>query len=194
MKSLSVIEEHLRRFMLMVGLGLVAFGLGSSLALSLAMRWGEAFVEGSSALRYVIAFVVENVWVTAVLPALAFVAARFLSLPPWRTALVSVFSGLAVLVVLQFVTTGFENDSEDFRRWGARVLGGALGAWMTQRAVRLATSRSEATQKVTTQKAGARKADYEAFLAQASGGESAAPSVSTTSGSSSATPEPPEQK
>jgi hypothetical protein len=98
-------------------------------------------------------------------------------------------------LVLQFVTTGFDSDRLDLNRWATRVLGAALGIWITQRAVRLATFRNETTQEAASQESLGRKADYEAFLAQASVGEQRpAPSDLTTSGTGDVTPAAREQK
>ncbi|HSP80044.1 MAG TPA: hypothetical protein VLQ93_16055, partial [Myxococcaceae bacterium] len=85
---LSPLRARVRRLQFTVGLGFLALVVGSMLSVALTLRLSVR-VQALPFwfLRFVIAVVLENLWVLVLLPVLCYGAARAIALRPLSTAL-----------------------------------------------------------------------------------------------------------
>jgi hypothetical protein len=104
LKPLAAAETATRRVLLLVGFGFVAWSAGTIFCGSVAQRLAARF--DSPALAVVLTPLVHGGWALLVLPAIGYIAGRFLELKPWPTAAVSALTGFGFQMALDFVSSG----------------------------------------------------------------------------------------
>ncbi|SET62595.1 hypothetical protein [Stigmatella erecta] len=189
---LEPLRVRLRRFQFILGLGFLSLMAGSMVSVSLAYRLSTRVEDLPGELpRLLIGIVLQNLWVLAALPLLAYGAARILELKPLSTALGAALSGEFFVLSLDFVRDGLEGLWDGWVGAALRLLAFALGVFLSYRAVvsgRAASARAAAAAQA---RAEARKAEYAEFLREAekAGERSEAPREPP----GEATPPPPER-
>jgi len=166
---LEPLRVRVRRLQFIVGLGLLALMMGSVLSGALAMRLTDRVgALPFELLRFILALVLEKLWVLTVLPLLCYGAARVIELRPWSTALGAALTGQVFVVALELVRGGTEG-------WGER--GGwftalewsvlAVGVVLSQRAVVRGRAAALEQEEQMRQQAAARQEEYAGFLQEA---------------------------
>ncbi len=163
-------EAGSRQVVIQIGLGVVAFILGSILSVGAAARIGERLgpIESDWG-TLVFRWLFERLWLVAVLPAFGYVMGRFTESTPSRFALTAAISGETFSVLLVTAINGFDYLLEDTAGLIARGVTLFLGMVITARAVKLGRDASGEAQVEADVIAEARKAEYAAFLAAAEG-------------------------
>lgn len=163
---LEPLRVRIRRFQFIVGMGFLSLVLGAMLSVWLMLRLKSVLgAVPSEFLRFVVAVVLQDLWVLAVLPALCYASARVVPLRPWSTAVGSAGTGGVFVVALSFVSDGADVLTKG---WGlasalrlASFVGGILlSAW----AIRAARAAAERGSSVAQAKAVARQSEYDEFL------------------------------
>src|SRR5436190_24167909 len=108
MKPLAAAETAVRRLLLMIGFGFVAFVGGSILGSALQQRLLGRLEDSNVAVQTAILFLIQGAWVLFALPALGWIAGRFLEMKPWPTGIIGAATGLMFQLALQYVSTGSE--------------------------------------------------------------------------------------
>ena len=166
-RPLAALEAKARQLMMMVGFGFIAYTGGTILSVALMERLKVRLVAANSGLLNLAAVIlVGQLWILFVLPALIHLAARFLELPLWRTAIVGALTGTLFNAAVRFVSSGLEQTFSDPLQnavWlGTVVSGTVFAVW----AGRQGRAWAEARQKIAEQDALARKGQYDQFLAE----------------------------
>nr|WP_274622664.1 hypothetical protein [Myxococcus fulvus] len=162
---------RIRRFQFIVGLGFIALVAGSTLSVSLTLRLSQRVQSLSfGPLKILIAVLLENLWVLAVLPALCYGAGRVMELRPWKTAAGAAVSGATFVLALGFVQGGA--DALWLGGLGSvlNVLAFAGGVVLSARALKLGRDAAAKQTEKTQAKSEARKSEYDEFLRAAEQG------------------------
>ncbi|SEL63357.1 hypothetical protein SAMN05444354_107172 [Stigmatella aurantiaca] len=189
---LEPLRVRIRRFQFILGLGFLSLMAGSMVSVSLAYRLSTRIEDLPGELpRLLIGIALQNLWVLAALPLLAYGAARILELKPLSTALGAALSGEFFVLSLDFVRDGLEGLWDGWVGAVLRLLAFALGVFLSYRAVVSGRAASARTAAAAQARAEAQKAEYAEFLREAekAGERSAAPR--DTAGEAS--PPPPER-
>ncbi len=167
-RSLDSLRVRARRFQFTVGLGFMSLMLGAFVSSSLAMRLSQRLYElPGSALRLLVGVVLEELWVLAALPLLAYGASRAVELRPLSTALGAALSGQAFVLALDFAREGSLWPTGGWRVNVLRAVAFGSGVFFTYRAVVLARAASELRASAARAQAEAKKSEYDAFLRDA---------------------------
>ncbi len=163
-------EAGSRQVVIQIGLGVVAFILGSILSVGAAARIGERLgpIEsewGTLAFRWLF----ERLWLAVVLPTFGYAVGRFTEGTPSRFALTAGIAGETFSVLLVTAINGFDYLMEDTAGLIARGVTLFLGMVLTARAVQVGRDASGEAQLAADLIAEQRKAEYAAFLAAAEG-------------------------
>ncbi len=163
-------EASSRKAVLHVGLGVVAFILGSIFSVGASARIGERLgpIE-SEAGALVFRWVFDRLWLIGVLPLFGYVMGRFTEVKPSRFALSAALSGEVFSVLLVTAINGFDYLLEDTGALLARGVTLFIGMVITVRAVMLGRADAEVSQVEANLIAEKRKAEYAEFLAAAEG-------------------------
>jgi hypothetical protein len=170
---LEPLRVRIRRFQFILGLGFLALMVGSMVSVSLAYRLSTRIEDLPGELpRLLIGTLLQNLWVLAALPLLAYGAARILELKPLSTALGAALSGEFFVLSLDFVRDGLEGLWDGWVGAVLRLLSFALGVFLSYRAVVSGRAASARTAAAALARAEAQKAEYAEFLREAEkGGE-----------------------
>ena len=165
-----------RQVVLQIGLGVVAFVIGSVLSVGASARIGERLGPiDSEWFAMGLRWLFERLWLFTALPAFGYAIGRFTETTPQRFALVGGLSGETFSVLLVSAINGFEYFVEDIPALIARVVTLFLGLVMTAWAVQAGKDVSAEAQIAANAIAEQKKEEYAAFLAAAEGkGEVAA--------------------
>ncbi|MBK7858678.1 MAG: hypothetical protein IPJ65_08660 [Archangiaceae bacterium] len=166
-KPLAAAETAVRRLLLMVGFGFAAFVGGSILAVSLTTRIATRLEGSSDTTRLIAGFLIECSWVIVALPAIGYLAARFLEVKPWPTAIIGAGTGVLFQVALQYVSSGAEGLTGEPARQIGRLLGTALGVVLTATAVRHGRELAKISEAKARLEAEKKKTQYDEFVRQA---------------------------
>jgi hypothetical protein len=170
-KVLDSLRVRIRRLQFIVGLGFLSLVLGSVLTVSLTLRLSERVQALQvDSLRALIAIVLENLWVLAVLPAMAYGAARILELKPLSTSLGAAISGQFFVLALSFVRDGFEGLWVGGFYSALRGIAFGSGVFLTHWAVTRARAVADQGAAKAQVQAESRKAEYMQFLQEAERG------------------------
>ncbi len=169
-------ESGSRKVVTHVGLGVVAFVLGSIFSVGASARIGERLgpIESETGL-VVFRWFFERLWLIAVLPLFGYVMGRFTEVKPSRFALTAGLSGEIFSVLLVTAINGFEYLFEDTTALLARGVTLFIGLMITARAVMMGRAEAEVSQVEANLVAEKRKAEYAEFLAAAEGTPSVSP-------------------
>ncbi len=163
-------EAGSRKVVLHIGLGVVAFILGSIFSIGASARIGERIgpIESEWG-ALVFRWVFERLWLLAVLPVFGYAMGRFTEVTPSRFALTAGISGEVFSVLLVTAINGLDYLLDDTGALIAR--GGTLfvGMMLTARAVMIGRADNELAQAEANVIAEKRKAEYAEFLAAAEG-------------------------
>ena len=170
-KALDSLRVRIRRLQFIVGLGFLSLVIGSVLTVSLTLRLSER-VQALQVdwLRVLIAIVLENLWVLAVLPVIWYGAGRILELKPVSTSVGAAISGEIFVLALSFVRDGFDGLWAGGFYTALRVIAFAAGVFLTHQAVTRARAAAARGADQAQVKAEARKAEYMEFLQEAERG------------------------
>ena len=163
-------EAGSRKAVMHVGLGVVAFVLGSIFSVGASARIGERLgpIE-SEAGALVFRWVFERLWLIAVLPLFGYAMGRFTEVKPSRFALTAGIAGEVFSVLLVTAINGLDYLVDDTAGLVARGVTLFLGMVITVRAVMLGRADGEIAQVEANVIAQKRKAEYAEFLAAAEG-------------------------
>lgn len=166
-KPLARMEARARQLMLMVGFGFMAYTGGTILSVMLMNRINHRLVAADNRVLYLaVVIFVGQMWILFVLPGLIHLAARFLELPIWRTAVIAALTGTLFNAAIRFVSNGIEQTFADPLQnivWLGSLISGVLfSVW----AGRQGRAWAEGRQKVAEQAALGRKGQYDQFLAE----------------------------
>jgi hypothetical protein len=167
LKPLAAAETAVRRLLLMVGFGFLAFVGGSTLAVSLTGRIAARLEGASDATRLIAGFMVEGAWVMLALPGIAHIAARFLEVKPWPTAIVGAGTGLTFQLALQYVSSGAEGVTGEPARQIARLVATGVGVVFTTVAVKRGRELARIAEEKARLEAEKKKIQYDEFVRQA---------------------------
>jgi hypothetical protein len=166
---LHPLRLRVRRFQFIVGLGFLALVLGSVLSVALTLRLGVR-VQALPFwfLRFLIAMVLENLWVLVLLPVLCHGAARIVELRPLSTALGATLTGQLFVLALDFVRGGVGLWLEDGGlALGMKLVAVAAGVGLSHQAIARGRAAADLRQQRARQQAASRQGEYEAFLREA---------------------------
>ena len=161
-------EAGARQIILLIGLGVLAFVLGSIFSVGASARIGERLgpLEHEwSALIFRWFF--ERLWLFAFAPLFGYAIGRFTEISPVRFALTALISGETFSVLLVSAINGFDYLLEDTVGVIARGVTLFLGMLITVRAVQAGRNAAAASQAESNAIAAQRKAEYAQFLAAA---------------------------
>ncbi len=167
MKPLAAAETAVRRFLLMVGFGFMAYVGGSMIASSVAFRLSARLENAGDTLRMAVGLLTESAWILLALPAISWIAARFLEVRPWSTAFIGASTGLFFQVALQYVSSGAEGFTADPKRQLARLLCTAVGVGLTVMAVKRGRELARLAEEKAKAEAEKKKTQYDEFVKQA---------------------------
>ena len=173
-------EAGSRQIVLQIGLGVVAFILGSIISVGAASRIGERLgpLESDGA-AWVFRWFFERLWLFAVAPMFGYVIGRFTEMKPTRFALVALISGETFSVLLVTAINGVDFLMQDTSALVGRGVTLFLGMGLTTWAVQLGRDAAGLAQADANVIAEKRKAEYAEFLAAAEG-KSVAPAALAT--------------
>ncbi|MBZ4398706.1 hypothetical protein [Myxococcus sp. AS-1-15] len=169
--ALEPLRVRIRRFQFIVGLGFIALVAGSTLSVSLTLRLSQRVQSLSfGPLKILVAVLLENLWVLAVLPALCYGAGRVMELRPWKTAAGAAVSGATFVLALGFVQGGA--DALWLGGLGSvlNVFAFVGGVVLSARALKLGRDAAAKQTEKTQAKSEARKSEYDEFLRAAEQG------------------------
>ncbi len=164
-RPLAGAEAGARHVLLTLGFGVVALAAGMILMGSLLNRLAGRVDLSWGPLPWVAAVLSDGAWVIGVLPTMAYVAARFMVLKPWSTALIAAASGLTFQIGLDYVSAGEELVASPVKLV-LRLLSVAGGVVLTATAVKRGRARSQVAEARAQSEALKKKAQYEAFVAE----------------------------
>ncbi len=165
-KPLAILEEKVRQLMLMIGFGFIAMIGGLMFSATLSMRVHDRLeATDSFIVRFLIAVVIERFWILAIFPLLVHLAARFLELPLWRTAIIGALTGDLFAAAVKVAGVGIEGTFgdwfQDVVRAATLTAGVLLTVWAGKQGRQWAEKRQQAADVAAT----GRKAQYDEFLA-----------------------------
>jgi len=158
-------ESGSRAVVLQIGLGVVAFVLGSIMSAGAAGRIAERIgpLETASG-AWLFHWVFDRLWLVTVMPLIGYGVGRFTEHKPGRFALISVLSGETFALLLVSAINGFEFLVEDPYDVGARVVTLFLGLVVTARATQSGREVAGVAQAEANVIAEKRKAEYAAAI------------------------------
>jgi len=163
-KPLAAAETAVRRFLLMVGFGFMAFVGGSVLGSSLGNRLVPR-LEGAGELAGMLAwFFIQGLWVMGVLPGLSYISARFIELKPWPTAIIGAGTGMTFQYALQYVSVGAEGIAGEPTRQALRLLAAGTGIVLTAIAVKKGREAAKVAEDQAKAEAEKKKHQYDEFV------------------------------
>ncbi len=161
-------ESGSRQVVLQVGLGVVSFVIGSIFAAGATTRLGERLGPlESEALAWALGWVLQRLWLFAMLPLFGYAIGRFTEIGPLRFALTAGLAGEIFSLLLMAGINGFEFLVEDPRAVLARLLTFFVGLAITLSAVLSGRAGAASAQAEANAIAEQRKAEYAQFLADA---------------------------
>ena len=166
-KPLAAAETAVRRFLLMIGFGFMAYVGGSMIASSIAYRIAARLEGSGDGLRMVVGMLTESAWILLALPAVSWVAARFLDVKPWSTAIIGASTGLFFQVALQYVSAGSDGLTADPKRQLARLVCAAAGIALTVIAVNRGRELARQADERAKLEAEKKRTQYDEFVQQA---------------------------
>ena len=192
MKPLAAAETAVRRFLLLVGFGFLAYVGGSMIAAGVMTRVAARLDGASEPVQFIAWLLISSAWILLALPALSGFAARFLELKPWSTALIGAATGLLFQLSLQYVSAGSEGITSDPARQLARLLAAAAGVALTVIAVKRARELARLGDEQAKLEAQAKKTQYDEFVKQAEALANRREAVPIAPASAAAPPQPPD--
>ena len=158
-------ESGSRAAVLQIGLGVVAFILGSVMSAGAGARIAERLGPLETAWgAYLFRWVFDRLWLFAVMPFFGYAVGRFTEFKPTRFALVSILSGETFSILLISAINGFEYLTNDRYDLLARVVTLFLGMVVTARAVQAGRDAADQAQVEANVVAEKRKAEYAAAI------------------------------
>src|SRR4051794_20654575 len=97
---LDTLRTRVRRLQFTVGLGFLAMMIGNIVSTALMMRMAMRFTIESELVGAAIGMIFQMSWVLAVLPVLAYAAARIIPLRPWPTAVGAALTGQLFVIAV----------------------------------------------------------------------------------------------
>ncbi len=165
---LDPLRARVRRLQLVVGMGFLAFVLGSIVSASLVMRL-QVRMQGieSVVVGFFVHALVSRLWVYGVFPAMCYAAGRIFDLRPWSTAIGGALTGELFLFGIEVVNRGLAGVHRHWLETTLRACSLALGIALARWAIVQARAASERAEQEAAKAAEARTAEYQSFLAEA---------------------------
>jgi hypothetical protein len=173
--AFSKAEAGSRQLVLQLGLGVVAFVLGSIFAGGASARLFERISPRSDVALWVFQVGFERLWLFTTAPLFAWAIGRFTQLDLKKFALWSGLSGETFAVLLVSGIHGFEYLVAEPINLVARVVTLFLGLFVIHRAALNGRETAAEVQREADAIAEARKAEYAQYLAAAEGKPSLSP-------------------
>lgn len=165
--ALEPVRARALRIQFVVGIGFLAWVAGEILASGLMMRLGPRLEAMGPWAAYLVVSLIARLWVLAVLPAIAWVAARVLALKPLSTALGAAITGELFGLALIFVSQGWDGLYEGYGPLALHAGTLALGILLTMRAIRAGRTAAHRAQEAAAKIAEEKKKEYAEFAAEA---------------------------
>ena len=166
-KPLAAAETAVRRFLLMIGFGFIAYVGGSMIAASVMARMATRLEGASEPVQFVAWLFISSAWVILALPGSSWFAARFLDLRPWPTAIIGASTGLMFQLALQYVSAGADGIVGDPARQLSRLLATATGVVLTVIAVKRGRELARLAEEQAKIEAEKKKGQYDEYVKQA---------------------------
>jgi hypothetical protein len=166
-KPLAAAEAGARHLLLMVGFGVMSFVGGMIFMGSLLNRLAMRTDLGWGPLPYVMAVLTDGGWVLGALPAMAYLAARFMDLKPWPMAIIGAGSGLMFQIALIYVSVGEDGLIGSPVRLALRIACVVGGVFLTATAVKRARAHAKLAEDQAKVEAEKKKSQYDDFVKQA---------------------------
>lgn len=166
-KPLAAAETAVRRLLLMVGFGFLAYVGGSMIAAGVMTRVAARLDGAGEPVQFVAWLLISSAWILVALPGLSGFAARFLDLRPCSTALIGAATGLSFQLSLQYVSAGSDGITSDPVRQLARLLAAAAGVALTVIAVKRGRELARLADEQAKLEADQKKTQYDEFVKQA---------------------------
>lgn len=166
-KPLAAAETAVRRLLLMIGFGFAAFVGGSMVAVSLTSRIAGRIEGSPQAVHWLAWFLTAGAWVLFALPAIGYVAARFLEVKPWPTAIIGAGTGALFQLALQYVSSGAEGIVSEPVRQLSQLVALVIGVVATAFAVKRGRDAARVAEVKAALEAEKKKTQYDEFVKQA---------------------------
>lgn len=168
--AFSRAESSSRQIVLQIGLGVVAFVLGSIMSAGAAARIAERIGPiDSDVVAWTFHWLFERLWLFTLVPLFGYAAGRFTQVDPVRFTLLAALSGETFAVLLITGINGFDYLVEGWENVVARLVTLFIGMLLTVKAVQVGRAEAAESQVEATAVAERRKAEYATFLAAAEG-------------------------
>jgi xanthine dehydrogenase molybdopterin-binding subunit B len=146
--------------MFVVGLGFGSYVAGVIVSAQLVNRLGPRLAGAGTFTQAVGMTIISQLWVLAMLPLVAYAAARIVDLGPWSTALVGASTGELFSVALKLISTGADIP---WQLVVMHALALAAGVVLTAQGVRRGRAVAARSEDEARRAAEARKTEYEHF-------------------------------
>jgi hypothetical protein len=164
-------ESGARQVVLQLGLGTLSFVLGSLLVAGLVSRLADRVpaIE-SETVAWLTGWVLQRLWLVAVLPAFSYLVGRFSGLSLVSFTLTAGLAGEIFGVLLVGAIDGFEPLAASWQDVAARAVTLFAGLWVVHRVGLAGREEAAVDQAEALAVAEQRKAEYAEFLAKAEAG------------------------
>lgn len=168
--ALGRAEAASRQVVLQLGLGVASYVVGGLLSAGATSRLGDRLgaIE-SPALLWTLGWLLQRLWLWAVLPLAGWGAGRFLRVRPARFALQAGLAGELFSLLLTTAMDGLDLILEEPLNVVARLFTLGVGLTATAVAARAGLRAAAASDEVARRAAEARQAEYAEFLRAAGG-------------------------
>lgn len=164
---LDPLRARIRRFQLIVGLGLLSAIVGAMLSIPIMFRILPELDVGIGVFEAV-RTLISQLWAYAVIPLLLYGTARIIELRPWSAAIGTVVTALVFQTSITLISKGFEGwFAEHPARHLTVLLTLAAGVVLGHRAVLMARAHSDQRAAEAKKAAEARKDEYAEFAREA---------------------------
>ena len=166
---LEPVRAGVRRFQLIMGLGLLSVIVSSVIVVPLSLRLRElGSAELPVWLAWTLATLVSQLWAWAILPGLLYAVARIIDLRPWSAAVGSVATAMGFVLLLKIFTSGLDGLGDEHpARLVTLALTAAAGVLLGRLAVLSGRRAAKQKEEEAARAAEARKGEYEQFAKEA---------------------------
>jgi hypothetical protein len=164
---LEPFRARVRRFQLIVGIGVLAVIIGAVVAPVLLLRL-VPLMSRPSAGWLVLFTVMGQLWVWAVMPLLLYATARVVEVRPWSAPVGAAATGMFFVLALGYITGGLESlTGEHPARLATLLLTAVGGVFLGRLAIVSARAAVDRRQREAQAAAEARKGEYDQFAREA---------------------------
>lgn len=166
--TLQALSARVRRFQLVLGIGLGSAVAGGIVSAALVDRLGPRIQAlGPGVLALFAHVLVSRLWVLGMLPLVCYLSARIFDLKPWRTAAAAGLAGEAFFLALGLLTGGLDGLLEQWPDLVLNVLTLALGIALGRRAILRGRAAAGRAEEAAKRRVEANKSQYAEYLREA---------------------------